>query len=474
MGKKLKSLRSLRMICSTLAIASLSLLGTQAAHSEVPVQPTVISFAMSPNSVDIATVNNIVSFDLVVTSPNGIASTQTVATLTNGNNSSVAVPLIRTDSPVNAILTTVEFKGSIALPSNLLTGVYSATASPVFSLTSTGSTGYPTPTLTASNSSTLIGAPNLLQVRSGGNLNFNYATFSGPTFNPLSGSSVTDPKFNNIATPIWKVGEKFNPADYYQLNVPSLSLKVKSSTPGTCASDGVGLTFIALGSCNFTVYTDQSADYSYRHDDENVLITSARVKPSFVVGSIPTQSSSNLPLVIAGPLINGPFGMVFPVSTTPLVCFGSGTYVTVISGGTCTLKYSTPASTNFLASDILPLTFEISRNPQSLSFQPPATADLSSRAINLNGTASGGGAIEFRSETPNNCSVTGNSLSLLRVGQCQIKASQAGGTKISPVEVLREVTITDSKKSTGKLRCTKGKVLKLVNASICPKGFKKN
>jgi hypothetical protein len=467
-----KSLK-FKVFLAVLAICCIEVMGFQAANAEVPVQPTVVSFSMSPDSVDISTSNNVVSFDLIVSSPSGIASTQSMATLTSGNNSTIAVPLRRTDSPINSALSTVEFKGSITLPSTILSGLYSATASPVSSLTSTGLTGYSTLSINASNTSTLIGAPNLLQVRSGGNLNFNYATFVGPTFNTLSGSSVTDPRFNFVAPPIWKVGEKFNPNDYYQLNVPTLALKVKSSTPATCTSNGTTLALISVGACSFSVYTDQTADYQYRHDDENVTITVSRIKPSYSVGSISTQPSSTLPLVISGPLINGPFGVVIPLSATPTVCYSTGSFITILSGGTCTLNYYTPASGGYLESDVYPLTFQISRTQQIITFSAPANVALASKTIMLVATSSSKEPVTFQSDSPVICSVTGNSLNLLKAGSCQVEARQAGTTTIAPASSVQSIMVTGNlAPSIKKLICLKNGKSKTFTGKKCPLGYK--
>ena len=137
-------------------------------------QPNVISFTMSPTSVDVTSSNNTVAFDLKVSNPTGIASSQTLATLTNSAGISFTTPLIRTDSPVNYSLQTVEFKGTLILANSTQAGVYTGSANPVFALKSDGTTGYPTPALFPTTTSQLVGAPNAIQVRVSGDLNFNY------------------------------------------------------------------------------------------------------------------------------------------------------------------------------------------------------------------------------------------------------------------------------------------------------------
>jgi hypothetical protein len=449
----------------------------QPAFADTPTVPTLVSFTVSPNSVDIATVNTTVTFDLIVNNPTGIASNQVLVTLTDGANNTVFVPIVRVDSPVNSSLQNVEFKGTYNVASNLPTGAYKVTAAPITGLTSTGGQGYSTQTLSATTNSTIVGATNALLVRNTGYLNFAYSTFTGPAFNLNAGNHFANPKYNSVAAPIWKVGESFNPNGYYELTVPTLTLKAKTNTPATCTTDGTIISFIATGNCEFVVYTEKTVDYQYKQDSQIVGITAARTKPTIVPGTISTQSSAALPLSIPGPFVYGPTGLVIPVSATPSVCYPVGSYIAIISGGTCTLNYSSPASANYLASDVTPLTFQITRTAQTLSFSPPTSATLASKTLALSATASSGAPVTFQSDSPTICSVTGNSLNLLAPGNCQVEAIQAGSATVSPVSETQSIVVTGTlpASKTGKAKtiiCVKSGKSKSVTGSKCPAGFK--
>ncbi|NIA54336.1 hypothetical protein HAV22_11905 [Massilia sp. TW-1] len=58
---------------------------------------------------------------------------------------------------------------------------------------------------------------------------------------------------------------------------------------------------------------------------------------------------------------------------------------------------------------------------------PPTVA-----TTELVATATGGGAVTFTSNTPDVCSVSGTTLSLLKAGECSVTASQAGGNGYAP------------------------------------------
>ena len=481
-SRKLPQMRNRAMTpAKVFAVFSLALAGISVsvpAQAGVPTVPTVISFTMSPDSLDIVTTNRTVTFDLIVENSAGISSPQTLVTLTDGASNSLVYPILRTDSPINSALEKVEFKGSFTLPNALPAGAYTATAAPIVGLNSVGGIGYSTQTISASSSSTLLGAKNALLVRSGGNLNYSYATFVGPTFSTSHSNIFVNPKYNLVATPIWRAGETFNPSDYYELEVPTLALKVKTTTPTICTSDGTKVSLLATGSCEFIVYTEKTSDYQYKQDDQVVVVAAARSKPSLSVSAIPTQSSKTLPLTIEGPFVYGVTGIVFPLSTTPLVCYPVGSYITIISGGTCTLNYSTTETSNYLASDIFPMTFQITRGAQTVTFTPPATANLSNRVLILTASASSGAAVSFQSASVGICSVTGNSLNLLAPGTCQVQASVLGSATLEPALVTQSITVAGSvtpvlkKPVAKKIICVKYGKSKIFTATKCPAGFK--
>lgn len=455
-----------------LLFLSLLIAIAQPARADVPTVPTLVSFTMSPNNIDVATPNTTITFDLIVNNPTGIASTQTLVTLTDGTNNSIVTPIVRLDSPINNSLQTVEFRGTYTISSNLPTGVYTATAAPIVGLTTSGATGYSTQSLSAKTNSTLLGAVNALTIRNGGYLNLAYPTFIGPTFNTLLGNKFVNQKYNSQPPPIWKVGESFNPSDYYELEVPSLALKVKTATPTVCTTDGLTLTLVSGGSCGFTVYTDKTLDYQYKQDVEAVTVTAARTKPVYSVGTISTQSSSVLPLSISGPFIYTPSGILIPVSATPNVCYPVGSFITIISGGTCTLNYSSPANVNSLASDVYPLTFQITRTVQTVSFSPPPSVSILSKVLSLSAHSSAGLPLSFQSLTPAICSVTQNSLNLLGAGKCGIEADQAGTTTISPASSTQTVLVTGVASVISKrINCVRNKKVKMVIGAKCPAGY---
>jgi hypothetical protein len=291
-------------------------------------------------------------------------------TMKNSRNDTLATYLTRTDA--NTAVAKVTFKGSLTVPRDINPGVYTFSAGGVKNNSSAGYQ-YETGTIEGGKVRALVGAESGLLVRSGGDLNFDYATFVGPAYDTTLGVSYNDPaKYNSSNTPIWKVGESYDPSKYYELRVPSLSLVLTSSTPTVCSTDGKTLSLIKEGTCSFLVSTAKTKDYLAKTSSQSVTITAARIKPTLTIDKIANQDVKDLGKSIeVGRVFDASGGYVLPVSTTPTICFASVFYVKLIAGGTCKLTYQTEATSTYLASDLTTVSFEILKDGQPVVAPAP-------------------------------------------------------------------------------------------------------
>ena len=439
-------------------------------------KPVIESFTFTPTEVDILSANTKVDIELIVSHPSGIENTSTVATLTSSRNNTLSAYLTRIDSPVNSALTKVTYRGSLTVPRDIATGVYNFSIATIRNNSSAGYQ-YSTDTIESKKIRQIVGAEYGLLVRSGGDLNLSYDTFVGPSYDTTLGIAYNDSiTFSSANAPIWKVGESFIPSKYYEVRVPTLSLAVSSSTPTVCSSDGKQLKFLKEGLCAFIVSTPKTVDYVARVSNQTVTITAARIKPELTVEKIANQTAKDLPKSIEiFRVYSAAEGYVLPLSTTPSVCFASGFFVRIVSGGTCTLTYSTKETTIYLASDLYKVSFEVTRDAQTISFTPPATANLSAKSLTLSATASSAGAITFETTATGICSISGATLNLLKSGNCAITATQAGTSTLAPISATSTVMITGSLAPVSKtITCVMGKKSKKVRGANpkCPKGYK--
>jgi hypothetical protein len=333
-------------------------------------KPTVESFTFSPQEIDVVSVNTSVTFEIVVSHPSGIAETSTLLTLKNTRGDSLATYLTRTDP--NPATAKVTFKGVLVVPRDVNPGVYTFSAVG-FKNNSSAGYQYETGTVIGGKVRALVGAETALLVRSSGELNFEYATFVGPTYDlSTSGSYQDAAKYNSLVVPLWRVGEKYDPNKYYELRVPTLPLTMKSLTPTICSTDGKTMDFIKEGTCSFDVYTAKTKDYNARISSQSATILAARIKPTLIVEKIPNQDVKDLGKSIELVRVYGPTGgVVLPESITPVTCFAIGFYVKLVAGGTCKLTYQFSATNTFLASDLYTVSFDILKDGQPIVVPTP-------------------------------------------------------------------------------------------------------
>ena len=449
--------------------------------AQANVRPVVESFTFTPNDVELIAANTNISFELVVSHPSGIKNISTLATLTGPNGSTLATYLTRTDSPVNLAQAKVTYKGTLTIPQNIAAGAYTISVAEVNNNLTAGYE-YGTGVVTPKKLRDLVGAEHSLLIRNSGELNLSYDTFVGPTHNTTLGIAYNNPAvYNNDNPPIWKVGETYLPSKYFELRVPSLALAISSSTPSICSTDGKELKLIAIGNCTFKVSTVKTKDYAVKEIVQVVAVAAARIKSELLMGVITNQTAKSLPKAIEIFRVFSPTGVyVMPKATTPTVCIASGFYVQIVGGGTCTLTYQSEANASYLASDLYKVSFEVTRDPQTMTFTLPATVDIATKTLALAATASSGASVIYSTTSSDACSITGSTLNLLKAGNCVVTASQAGTSTLAPISTTATIMLTGAviaptpiatKKT---IVCTKGKTNKKVSGANpkCPKGYK--
>jgi hypothetical protein len=465
----------MKRISKTLA-TSVFLLNFVVPNAQANPTPIVESFTFTPNEVDTLNVDSKVTFEITVSHPDGIDNTSTFVTLSNSKSDTIGVNLYRTDTPANNKLTKVTFKGTLTVPRDINPGVYNVSAGEIRN-SRLNKYQYSTGTIYPEKVRSLVGAEYGLLVRNNGKLELAYETFVGPTHDRTLNIDYVNPgvyAYGN--TPLWKVGETYVPSKYYELRATTLSLGITSQTPTVCPSDGKELKFIQEGLCMYSVFTSKNNDYLAKISNQSVTITSARIKPQLVLGTIAPQIAKDLPKSLEIFRVYTPsVGYVFPQSETPGVCIGNGFYARIIGGGTCTLTYQSAATNTYLASDLYKVSFEVVREPQTITFAPSATANISGKSLSLAATASSGAAVTYSTTSTGICSITGSTLNLLKSGNCTVTATQAGTSTLAPVSATANITLTATVVAVKKtITCIKSKTTKKVTGTnpTCPIGYK--
>ena len=441
--------------------------------------PKLISLEFSPTELELTKPNPNITVNLKVSHPIGIKSEKVTVYLKNSTYPSLfsyQFSATRTDSPIQSNLKNVTFTGSFQIPTSTPPGVWNISTDPVQGLASVRATGWPeSESFAPASFRDMVGAENSLLIRLDSELKFDFQTFVGPAFRSEITASDGKPLDLNVEAPIWKIGETVDLSNYFQMRARNIPLELMSKTPLTCQASGTTLKLLSLGECSYRVFTSKTKDYLYKELNLFSTVTQARTKPELSIPKIENQTATGLPKTITREQVNSYGAPVTPQSLTPSVCLPTSTGVTIYSGGKCILEYSTKPSLTLLASDAYTQSFEIARSPQTITFTPPATANLASRTVALSATASSGGVVTYATTSTGICSITESTLNLLMRGSCAITATQAGTTTLAPISATATVMIAGAAAPSRKtITCVKGNKSKKVSGTNpkCPTGYK--
>ena len=210
-----------------------------------------------------------------------------------------------------------------------------------------------------------------------------------------------------------------------------------------------------------------------------------------VLSTLGYQIAGNAPQTITfSPLSNVTFGIlplttsatassllaVVFTSTTTSVCTVSGTIVTILAAGTCSITASQPGNTSFAAAPNVVQSFVVALAAQTITFNSINNVPVNTAPFNLTATASSTLPVKYVSNTLSVCAVSGSTVTILISGGCSITASvapNANYTAATPVTqrftvLFADIQPTDSDATAADLLAQYGITAGCGNNDYCP------
>lgn len=152
------------------------------------------------------------------------------------------------------------------------------------------------------------------------------------------------------------------------------------------------------------------------------------VQPGYQVISFPTPSSQ---IIVGGTAtLSATATSNLPVtyaSNTASVCTVSGSTLTAVGSGTCSVTASQTGNSAYDAAMSVTIQFAIDGIPQTINFDP-VIAPLVGDTSTLVASASSGLPVSFTARPSSVCTVSGNILTGVNDGTCTVTANQAGNS----------------------------------------------
>lgn len=245
-----------------------------------------------------------------------------------------------------------------------------------------------------------------------------------------------NPGSQSLATPSFALSATTSSG----LNVSFTSL---TSAVCTVSSDLVSL--VAAGTC--TIRATQSGNDLYH--------PAAAVEQSFAVQKIdqtitfdelPTRMLDDSPFALHAGASSGLEVTYTPLTTT--ICTVSGDTVTLIKVGTCTIRAEQAGDSRYHSAPEVEQSFTVvesdpAKSNQTITFAALPTRTIGDPPFTVNATVDSGLSLTYTSLTTAICTVSGNTVTLLRAGECTIQAAQAGNEAYNPAApVSQTFTVT--------------------------------
>jgi hypothetical protein len=210
-----------------------------------------------------------------------------------------------------------------------------------------------------------------------------------------------------------------------------LPVTLSSGTPSVCAVSGSTVTYVAGGAC--TVLADQpgNATYAPAPQASQSFSVAKAVQTVTITSAAPTNAAGGGTYLVTASATSG-LAVTFS-STTASVCTVSGSTVTFVGSGSCTVVADQPGNTAYAAAAPTSQTFTVAKTAQTITItsSAPTNAAVGGATYTITATASSGLAVGFATTTPTICTVDAATVTFVGGGTCTVTADQAGNSAYS-------------------------------------------
>jgi hypothetical protein len=202
-----------------------------------------------------------------------------------------------------------------------------------------------------------------------------------------------------------------------------LAVSFVSTTTTVCTLSGTTVTLVGTGTCTIEAKQAGNVDYMAATSVDQTFQV-GRESQTITFGALSNQTYGTAPFTISATASSG---LTVSLSSTTLgVCSLSGTTVTLVATGTCRIVATQAGSADYKAAALVSQSFQVTQGSQTITFGALSDKTYGQAPFTVSATASSGLAVSFASTTKAVCKLSGNTVTLVGVGQCTIQATQAG------------------------------------------------
>ena len=273
---------------------------------------------------------------------------------------------------------------------------------------------------------------------------------NGAPYTGMQGYSVTIGQATQAITFGAQTNQTYASSGTFALNPEAtassgLPVSYSTQTAGVCSISGTTVTMLASGTC--TIAADQAGDANYQ--------AAAQVTQSIVIGQA-TQAITGFAANPATPTYtpNGTFSVsamggassnpVVFASTSAGVCTVSGSTVTMVSAGTCSLTANQAGNANYSAAPQVTLVVTIGKAAPVVSWTSNINKVYGEAAFDLPlPTSTSSGAFAFTSSNAQVATISGRTVTITGAGTTTLTATQAATANYAAGTISITLTVGD-------------------------------
>ena len=252
-----------------------------------------------------------------------------------------------------------------------------------------------------------------------GNTNYAAATPVTKTFNVTQGSNVITfptPADTSFSSP---------PPALTATASSGLTVGYASNSTGVCTVSGSTINFVSVGICSITA--SQAGNTNYAAATPVTKTFNVTQGANVITFPTPADTSFSSPPPALTATASSGLTVGYASNSTG-VCTVSGSTISFVSVGICSITASQAGNTNYAAATPVTKTFNVTQGANVITFPTPADTSFSSPPPALTATASSGLTVGYASNSTGVCTVSGSTITFVSAGLCSITASQAGNT----------------------------------------------
>jgi uncharacterized repeat protein (TIGR01451 family) len=209
----------------------------------------------------------------------------------------------------------------------------------------------------------------------------------------------------------------------------NLPVSFNSQTASICTVSGSTVALIAGGTC--TIQAMQAGSTSYTAaPNVNQSFTVYLQSQTITFGGLANQTYGSAAFTVSASASSN-----LPVSfnsQTTSVCTVSGSTVTLVAGGTCTIQATQAGNATYSPAPNVNQSFTVNPESQTITFGTLSNQTFGVAAFTVNASATSNLPVSFNSQTTSVCTVSGSTVTLIAGGTCTIQAMQGGNATYSP------------------------------------------